>query len=81
MEQKKMPDMISSLRLEIYNSMKEKGIRHYIVTAYRMDEHGRTSCRWDCGFRKCHETDDSFDREIEILRGRGFNYFDVIHLH
>lgn len=69
-------------RVEIYNKMKELGIKHYINSASVLnpDSARFTWTIWE-GFHKCHNTDESFDKEIELLERRGYNFFDVIHLH
>ena len=68
-------------RLEIYNKMKELGMKHYIVSCCHMNSQGKKSWYMEQGFHKCHYTDDEFEKEINHLEERGYNFFDVIHLH
>jgi len=68
-------------RLEIYNKMKETGVKHYILSCCRMNEDGKKFWHKSEGFHRCHYTDEEFDAEINFLEKQGYNYFDVIHLH
>ena len=68
-------------RIEIYNRMKVLGIKHYILSATMYSNYSDNRFTINDGFHKCHRTDESFDEEISILRNRGYNFFDVIHLH
>lgn len=68
-------------RLEIYNRMKELGMKHYIVAICHITEEGKKSWYTETDFHKCHYTDEEFDNEIDRLVRNGYNFFDVIHLH
>ena len=67
-------------RIEIRNKMKEYGIKHYIVSCCHLTEDGRKAWEITEGFHKCHYTEEEFDREIQYLEKRGYNFFDVIHV-
>lgn len=68
-------------RTEIYNRMKDLGIKHYIVSVCHMNEDGKRYWNRENGFHKCHYTDESFEQEIAYLESQKYNWFDVIHLH
>ena len=69
-------------RLEIYQQMQKLGIRHYILSAtIHSRETDRRLLTITDGFHKCHRTDESFLKEIAVLQNRGYDFFDVIHLH
>jgi len=68
-------------RIEIYNLMKEKGYKHFIVSASKIDENGKTIQQTDSGFCHAHFDDDEFGWEISCLEENGYNMFDVIHMH
>lgn len=67
-------------RIEIYNKMKELGMKHYILSASVIGYNGKRGWTTD-NLMKCHYTDESFDKEISKLEAHGYNFFDVIHLH
>lgn len=69
-------------RIEIYNRMKELGVKHYIMSAKMFsDEQNKYTWIESEWFQHCHYTDESFNNEISKLLKQGFNMFDVIHLH
>lgn len=68
-------------RIEIYNRMKELGVKHYINSATMHSNYSSKKFTIFDGFHKCHRTDESFEKEISNLTKRGYDYFDVIHLH
>ena len=67
-------------RIEIYNRMKELGMKHYIMAAKRYsDEQEKYTSIETERMHKCHYDDDTFEAEIRKLTNQGFNFFDVIH--
>ena len=67
-------------RIEIYNRMKELGMKHYIMAAKRYsDEKEKYTWIETERMQKCHYDDDTFEAEIRNLTNQGFNFFDVIH--
>ena len=69
-------------RIEFYKRMEQMGIKHYIMSATMHSNYsGKRMLTITDGFHKCHHTDESFEREIAVLQNRGYDFFDVIHLH
>lgn len=68
-------------RLEIYKEMQRLGIKHYILSATMHSNYSSRRLTVCEGFHKCHRTDESFEKEVSLLMSRGFDFFDVIHLH
>ena len=70
---------INMTRVDIYNRMKELGIKHYINSAWVLID-GKIG--WSTrNLNRCHYKDETFEEEIKRLENQGYNFFDVIHLH
>lgn len=68
--------------IEIYNRMRGLGIKHCIISASMHNyATGEITLTITDGFCKSHCTDESLEEEIAILKSRGFDSFEVIHLH
>lgn len=68
-------------RIDIYNRMKELGMKHYIISAIMHSNDDKRVIVQTDGFNKCHFTHESFDKEVDGLLNKGYDQFDVIHLH